>query len=299
MKAKHLFRFAHISDLHFSQLFLGPGQFFSKRWIGNLNLLLNRKKQFDHEALYALIPLFQELKVDGVVLTGDLTTTSHQEEFNLAKKYIDALTAAGLKVFLIPGNHDHYTRKAYRTLEFYRHFGTVHRPEDPLSFFKLQEDKVCATHLGKEWWLLSLDCTLATPLLSSHGVFSEHVQKNLEHALSFVASDQKIIMINHFPFFDTDHKKTLDRSDELRSILRRFPQIKLYLHGHTHRHIIADLRPSQLPLVIDSGSTAQKKQGSWNLIDITEDGCDISVYKKTASDRPQSWEMQSQVNFLW
>ncbi len=297
MKEKSLFRFAHISDLHFSRLFFSPTQFFSKRWVGNLNQLVNRKKKFEHSPLYALIPLFQELKVNAVLLTGDLTTTSHEEEFEMAKKYIDALAEAGLKVFIIPGNHDHYTRSAYRNLDFYRYFNILHSPDDPMSFFKLKEDKVCATHLGKDWWLFALDSAQATSLFSSHGIFSEQVQRNLEHALSFLPPDQKVIMLNHFPFFDADNKKTLLRADELRTILQRFPQIKLYLHGHTHRHILADLRPSQLPIVIDSGSTAQKKEGTWNLIDITEDGCDISVYKKGKSDLP--WERQSESNFVW
>lgn len=297
MKAKSLFRFAHISDLHFSSIFFTPTQFLSKRWVGNLNLLLNRKKTFDHQALYALIPLFQELEIDAVLLAGDLTTTSHEVEFEMAKQFIDAVKEAGIQVFLVPGNHDHYTRSAYNNQHFYRYFNILHGSEDGQSFFKLKEDKVCATHLGKQWWLIAMDSAQATPLFSSYGIFSEQVQSNLEHALSYLPSDHKIIMLNHFPFFQDESKKALHRADALRSILQRYPQIKLYLHGHTHRHILADLRASQLPIVIDSGCTAQKKGATWNLIDISETGCDVFVYKKDAKNTP--WEMQSQSNFVW
>jgi 3',5'-cyclic AMP phosphodiesterase CpdA len=297
MNVKSLFRFAHISDLHFSSLFFTPTQFFSKRWVGNLNLLLNRKKNFEHKSLYSLIPLFQELKVDAVLLTGDLTTTSHEVEFEMAKQFIDALESAKLRVFCIPGNHDHYTRSAYRNQHFYRYFNIMHHASDAKSFFKLKEDKVCVTHLGKQWWLIALDSSLATSLFSSHGVFSEQIQAKLEHALSFLPPDQKIIMLNHFPFFDEENKNALHRADALRSILQRHKQIKLYLHGHTHRHIVADLRPSDLPIVIDSGCTAQKKGGTWNLIDITQEGCEVSAYKKGNADNP--WEMKSQSNFVW
>lgn len=299
MKVNSLFRFAHISDLHFSRLFFGLGQFLSKRWIGNFNLMVNRKKQFDHNALYALIPLFQELKVDAVLLTGDLTTTAHDEEFALAKKYVDALLNAGLKVFAVPGNHDHYTRTAYRNLDFYRYFQHLHHSDDPHSFFKLKDDKISATHLGKEWWIVSVDSARSTSLFSSHGVFSEEIQSKLEHALTFLPPDQKVLMLNHFPFFETDDKKTLERGDALCALLKRFPQVKLYLHGHTHRHIVADLRPSSLPIVLDSGSTAQKKYGTWNLIDITEDGCDVSAYRKTGSDPSNPWEIQAVSSFMW
>lgn len=141
-------RLAHISDLHFSHLSFHPGQFFSKRWIGNLNLLINRKKVFAHNSLYTLIPLFQELNVDGVLLTGDLTTTSHPKEFRQAKHFVDALTEAGLKVYLIPGNHDHYTCAAYKRLDFYQHFD-FSGFEDPLHNYKLKEDKVTAVPLKK------------------------------------------------------------------------------------------------------------------------------------------------------
>jgi hypothetical protein len=77
--------------------------------------------------------------------------------------------------------------------------------------------------------------------------------------------------------------------------LQRFDQIKLYLHGHTHRHIIADLRASQLPIVVDSGSTSQKEGATWNLIDITAAGCSISAYKK----EPEEWKQHSQSHFTW
>lgn len=298
MQGKYLFRFAHISDLHFSCLFFSPLQFFSKRWIGNFNLLINRKKKFNPAHLYTLIPLFQELQLDGVLLTGDLTTTSHAREFEMAKKFVDALIKAGLNVFLIPGNHDHYTRSAYKKRQFYSYFNPVHA-KDPMSFFKLQDDKVSVIHLGKNWWLLALDSAEPTSLFSSHGVFSEQVQKNLEHALSLIPSNHKALLINHFPLFEIENKKSLHRCEELRDVLRRYPQVKLYLHGHTHRHIVADLRPSQLPIVADSGSTGQKKEASWNLIDITEQGCEIAVYKKPESISSENWTRQCQWNFTW
>jgi 3',5'-cyclic AMP phosphodiesterase CpdA len=299
MQEKTLFRFAHISDLHFSRIFFNPAQFLSKRWVGNLNLLLNRKKNFCPEYAYALIPLFQELKIDGVLLTGDLTSTSHVKEFEMAKKYIDALIAANLKVYLIPGNHDQYTQEAFRKRTFYRYFNTVHHANDPLSFFKLEEDKISAMHLGKNWWLFSLDTAPATSLFSSHGVFSEDVQKKLEHALSFLPHDHKVILMNHFPLFETDSKKSLHRADELKAILQRFPQIKLYLHGHTHRQIIADLRASDLPIVLDSGSTGQKHESSWNLIDINDQGCAITAYKKFPTCSAEQWESQPPQHFTW
>jgi 3',5'-cyclic AMP phosphodiesterase CpdA len=278
-------RLAHISDLHFSQLCLSPLQVFSKRWIGNLNCFLNRKKSFHSEQIYDLIPLFQTLNLDAVLITGDLTTTSHPKEFSKAKQFVDALRSAGLQVILIPGNHDHYTQRAYRRLDFYRVFAGY-----PLST-ELKEQKAARIALGKGWSLLALDCACATPLFASHGVFSEEIEENLERLCRTLPLDEKVILINHFPFFEMQKDKSLHRSEQLCALVRRTPQIKLYLHGHTHRHIIADLRQSALPIIIDSGCSVHKECATWNCIDIGNEGCDITVYNKTQKGH--------QAHFVW
>lgn len=267
-----LFRFAHISDLHFSHLSFNPLQIFSKRWVGNLNLFLNRKKKFDSAQPYALIPLFQTLKLDAILITGDLTTTAHPKEFAKAKNYVEALRSAGLEALLIPGNHDHYTKRAYKRLDFYQVFNDCALCAD------LKEQKLAKQNLSNSWSLIALDCSCATSLFSSHGVFSEEIEQRLETLCSTLASTEKVILINHFPFFEVEKGKSLQRSEQLLALIQRYPQIKLYLHGHTHRHIIADLRNSALPIVLDSGCTAYKSGATWNLIDITEQGCDITAY---------------------
>jgi len=278
-------RLAHISDLHFSALCLNPLQIFSKRWIGNLNCFLNRKKTFHSEQAYELIPVFQTLNLDAVLITGDLTTTSHPKEFSKAKHFIETLRSAGLQVIVIPGNHDHYTKNAYRRLDFYRFFDNY-----PLSA-ELKTQKTACIQLGKGWSLLALDCACATPLFASHGVFSETIEENLERLCHALPPGEKVILINHFPFFETQKDKSLHRSEQLCALIRRTPQIKLYLHGHTHRHIIADLRQSALPIIVDSGCSVHKKSATWNCIDIGEKGCDITVYNKTHKGQ--------QTHFVW
>jgi hypothetical protein len=75
--------------------------------------------------------------------------------------------------------------------------------------------------------------------------------------------------------------------------------VKLFLHGHSHRQCIADLRSSNLPIILDSGSTAQKHNGTWNLIDITPSGCDIEVYKNTYEHGYTSWQPVVKSQFKW
>lgn len=301
IKDKPLFRFAHISDLHFSKLSLNPLQFCSKRWLGNLNFLLNRKEAIQPKNLTTLFPVFHENKVDAVLITGDLTSTSHEEEFILAQQFIESLEFEKFKVFALPGNHDQYTKKAYKTQLFYQFFKSTYSPTtDPLTSLCLREDKISAAYFGHGWWLLALDTAIATSLVSSNGYFSPDLEQKLEKALQEIPPDHHVILINHFPVFSNESsRKSLIRREALKKLIERFPKIKLFLHGHTHRHCIADLRSSHLPIFLDSGSTAQKEGGTWNLIDITEAGCEVEVFKNTNSERPVPWEPVLKSTFKW
>lgn len=298
---KPLFRLAHISDLHFSNLSWNPCQFFSKRWLGNLNLLLARRHTFDPESLTTLFPVFHEREVDAVLITGDLTSTSHEQEFLQAKQFIENLQNEKFNVFTLPGNHDHYTQSAYQHKLFYQFFNATYAPpSDPVSALSLKENGMTAAYFGHGWWLFALDTALATSLFSSNGYFSSELEKTLETALQELPEDHHVILMNHFPLFANEsQRKSLFRKEALKRILERFPKIKLFLHGHTHRHCIADLQSSNLPIVLDSGSAAQKNAGTWNLIDIYKDGCSVEVFKNIRNDGYTSWEPVLKSNFKW
>jgi 3',5'-cyclic AMP phosphodiesterase CpdA len=297
MQEKPFFRLAHISDLHFSKLTWNPSQLFSKRWLGNLNLAFARKHTFDPQSLTSLIPLFRQQKVDAVAITGDLTCTSHREEFLLAREFIDALRQEKFQVFTLPGNHDHYTKRAYREKLFYDFFESAYAESPSLS---LKDDGITGSYCGHGWWLFALDTALATSLFSSNGYFSAELEQKLERALSDLPRDHNVILTNHFPLFANEsQRKSLLRREALQKLLERSPKIKLFLHGHTHRHCIADLRNSQLPILLDSGSAAQKNGGTWNLIDIAASGCDIEVFKNSRSQGDTSWKAVSKSSFKW
>ena len=252
-------RIAHISDLHFAKASLSPMQFFSKRWLGNLNLLFCRQKEFNQEQLAQLVELFKSLKVDLVLISGDLTTTSQAQEFRLAVEFVDTLTKQGIQVIAIPGNHDQYTKSAYKKRLFYQFFPS----KFTTSQFDLNAHGLAVKELPNGWFLIALDTAIATSLISSRGYFSPDLEERLELTLANLPADRPILLANHFPFFDPDGpRKALGRSSALRDLIARYPAIKLYLHGHTHRHTVADLRPSGLPIVLDSGSTAHRTEGA-------------------------------------
>lgn len=271
-------RIAQLADFHFTKLTWNPLRLFSKRMLGNLNWFTSRKKHFFEEQLEPLPKLMEDLGVDWILLGGDFSTTALLEEFEKAKKFLNRFKQPWLA---IPGNHDRYTRKSCKGLHFYRYFAHPRGPvEEPIDFFNLKEHRIEAHKLGIGWRLIALDTALATHLYSSQGLFSERLEGYLEEMLKLIPKTESIILMNHFPFFQNDvWRHNLLRGEALQKILEKNPRIRLYLHGHTHRHTIADLQVSHLPLVLDSGSCAQGRKGAWNLIDLKEEGCAVTTYR--------------------
>ncbi len=241
-----------------------------------------RKHLHSHEKLESLPSLFHELGVDHILVCGDLSTTSHKKEFSKALKLVEEFERKGISVFTVPGNHDQYTRRAFREKIFYNYFGCS----------ELSEKKVAAEELKDGWWLVRLDTAVATSWISSRGLFSLETESHLEETLSSLPKDSKVILMNHFPFFQHDSsRKNLERGSDLRALIQNFPNIKLYVHGHTHRHCIADLRSSGLPIILDSGSVTS---GVWNLIDLNKDGMKIQVF-----GWENSWKYNRKMALKW
>ncbi len=283
-------RLAQISDFHFTHLTWNPFRLFSKRILGNLNWLFNRKGQFSEKAVHALPPLFKELGVDLALLGGDFTTTALKEEFVKATKFVEKIKQPWLA---IPGNHDHYTKESFRGKHYYRYLTNRQRPA--LEEFTLKDDGLEAHRIGDGWWVITLDTSRATSPTSSRGLVSEALEGRLEKALKAIPPNESVILMNHYPFFQHDlPSRTLERGEALEQLLKRHPRIRIYLHGHTHRHTLADLQASRLPLILDSGSCAQMNHATWNLIDLEENGCSVHVY-----EWKDGWQKQKTQKVQW
>ena len=271
-------RIAHLSDFHYTKLTANPFRLFPKRIFCHLNWLLFRKKSFSFDQVDQLPSLFQKLKVDLILLGGDMTSSALPQEFLLAKNFLQNLKSTWIAV---PGNHDHYSPKSL--------------PENQgICTSKLLSDGVDVSQIAPSWWVVSLDTSCPNSITSSRGLFSLTSEEKLREALSKIPSNDRIILLNHYPFFNQDDpKRSLTRASHLEALIQKYPNIALYLHGHTHRHSVADLRPSQLPIVLDSGSCSMKS-GTWNLIDIQEKGCSITPYQFDSRWSPKNTEV-----FAW
>lgn len=289
-------KLAHISDLHFGKLSFGISQLFSKRWIGMMNLLLSRRKHYLNSRPETLFDIFEAQGVTDVLITGDLTTTSFKKEYEMAKQFVEQLHERGMKTFIIPGNHDHYTKQSFKQKLFYSYFPDKY---DDICPFSLKEHGVTYFHYDQDWWIVLLDTSIATPFYHSIGFYSPRIEDHLNQALSRIPNNARIILGNHFPFFQHESpRRRLRRGGELQTLIRKEKNIYMYLHGHTHRHILADLRENGLPLVMDSGSVSHKTHGTWNLLELSAHQCLIQVYSYDKHSNHQ-WKANYQKLFSW
>lgn len=289
-KEPHSLRIAHLSDPHFSHITFSPKQFLSKRWLGNLNLLLYRKNAYQTEHLWHLPELLETLEVESVFITGDFSSTSLESEFEVGQKFIEAFREKKLPTYFVPGNHDFYTTESQELKTFY-HF---------LASEDLKTKKVEKVSLGKGWWYIGLDCAVAAPVFCAYGNFFKETEERLERALSEIPSTESVIVGNHFPLFTTGRPKhDLKRAKELQTLLSKYSQVKLYLHGHDHSHYIIDRQNEGYPLVLNSGSCAHKPDGTFYLIDLFETECLVQrlLFRKKKGEF--SWVIDWQKHFTF
>lgn len=288
-------RVAHISDLHFGKLSFSLKHLFSKRWIGMTNLLLSRRKHYLNSRPDTLYEAFEAHGISHVIISGDVSTTSLPEEFAMARSFIDGLEKRGMTVYVIPGNHDHYTRRSFRQKLFYDYFPPTYGMCD----FTLKDHGVTWFHLVDSWYVVLMDTALATPLYHSVGFFSKKHEEYLAKVFETIPKDGHIICVNHFPFFQHEPpRRRLKRGGDLQAMLRKQENAAMYLHGHTHRHTLADVRANGLPLVMDSGSVSHKNYGTWNLLELTPNQCMLQVYSYD-KHAPHDWKAIHQKLYSW
>jgi 3',5'-cyclic AMP phosphodiesterase CpdA len=296
-------RLAQISDVHVYRHAVNPLQFFSKQWIGNLNILLNRRFKFHRDPKYELVAYFEQLNVRHVIISGDLTSTSLAGEFEVARQFVEALEKSGFRVHLVPGNHDNYTKRAFRKKKFYSYFGPVESdPHSPAGELNLADHRLCLRDLGSGWWWVGLDTTVAAGMLRSNGEFDLLLQARLSRALGTLPAESRVVMTNHFPLTTTHPSHDMKRLKSLRELLVLHPTVKLYLHGHIHKQAITDGRPASLPLLLNSGSCGLMRGATCHIIDLLPDSCRIQVHRHTHPHNPVAsghWELQREVAYGW
>lgn len=269
-------KLAHISDIHFFSFRKNPLQIFSKRLLGNFNFYFTRKKFFDQNLATKVLSQLKELGISHLIITGDYTCTSSKEEFGLMQEYVQRVRHEGFTVFTLPGNHDAYTHKSYHKQIFYQRLSHLVNFKGEKNF-SLDRDRVAIYPLNDNYYLVLIDCAIASKYTQSIGRFSKGTEIRLKQALSLIKKDAKIIVAGHFPFdpflIASVH---LERGPHLKNILESDPRICAYIHGHRHNQ---EVKKKGHMWIADSGSISISAKSSFNLIELQENDCEIIPYR--------------------
>lgn len=259
MEAMSTLKIAHLSDLHFSSPSFHPSYLLTKRALGIVSLLLFRSQLIHSSHLDSLPSLCTKLGVEHLCITGDFSSLSLDTEFAKAKAFVDSFSQP---VHLIPGNHDCYVKSVEKERRFYHFF-----PSTPLKTTRVEKKS-----LGKGWWWVGIDAAFATLPFCARGYFTKAIHKELRDILESLPKDENVIIANHFPLYPTSHPlRDLQGAEALQTLLKNYPSVKIYLHGHEHTPYLREARSQGLPLVCNSGSTSH--HGTFYLLTLSPDSC--------------------------
>ncbi|CCW19054.1 hypothetical protein EBBID32_34150 [Sphingobium indicum BiD32] len=194
-------RIAHLSDIHFGA--------------------------HDPKIVDAATAWLEERRPDLVVISGDLTQRARVEQFRAASAWLNRLRAAGLKLLVIPGNHD---------IPLY---DVMRRFAAPLERYKRYiSPDLCPWYEDDEVAILGLNT--ARSLTIKDGRINHDQMDMLRECFAPVASAKTRILVTHHPLF----AMPIGRGGELSEAVGQHDDavqaaseagVHLALAGHFHR----------------------------------------------------------------
>ncbi|MFM2161982.1 MAG: hypothetical protein RLZZ383_1494 [Pseudomonadota bacterium] len=248
-------RIAHATDIHW---FVPPplSRLSTKRLLGSANLYLaGRRHHFDRQVQDALVAAIVDEAPDVVVISGDLTATALPAEFEAALAALQPILSR-FSTFIVPGNHDVYTRGAQRDHRIARWFSPWMHGGTPEGVAKLDVGDVR---------LLGVDPNRPTGL-GAAGVLPEPAVQALAAAVAATPSDRACVVVGHYPLADR-HGALYDRAshglrnaaDVVRALTGGPRAADLYLHGHVH-HGYRTVAPGTSMPTFNPGSSGYAHQ---------------------------------------
>ncbi|WP_039947923.1 metallophosphoesterase family protein [Leptospira fainei] len=246
-------KLVHLSDLHFP-VHLPLSSLKGKMVPGYLNYTLRRKRKYPIHLWESLVEKVLSLNPDGIVISGDITNVAHITEYFGSLEYLRPLLND--KTFMIPGNHDRYTRAAVRGSEPYyeRFFGRW--MGDPVEGSKgyLRWKKIGSLYL------IGLDSNKPLSVLNAYGYVDPNIVRD---ALAFLRDRQadQYVLVCHHPIWNPPERQEsgghkMRNREEIAELLKGNPPIA-YLHGHVHTNWVKIPDKEKPYYVINSASSTR------------------------------------------
>ncbi len=273
-------RIAHLTDLHVQCAPTVQDMQF-KRILGTANLyLFGRRGHFSKQAQQAAVQAVLDLRVDLVVVTGDLTAQGLPAEFAEAADLLRPL-AAEVPLRVIPGNHDVYVSETSPAAEMRRHFG----PWMPATFPSVER-------LG-DILLLRLETCAPSWLSQGHTDLAQ-----LSEASALLASfpdTTPALLALHYPLVNRHGtlygpaRRANPQAQQIIDWAKTQTQIQCILHGHEHHGFKQTIsRESGEILVLNPGASGyaylpqQGRTAHFNVLTV-QDGRIAEVERRTFS----------------
>lgn len=248
-------RIAHATDIHW---FVPPPlrQQSAKRLLGSANLYLaGRRHHFDRGVQDALVAAIVAQAPDVVVISGDLTATALPAEFEVALAALQPVLTR-FPTFIVPGNHDVYTRGAQRDHRIARWFRPWMHGGTPEGVARLDVGDVR---------LIGIDPNRPTGL-GAAGELPGSAVHALADAVAATPTDRACVVVGHYPLADR-HGVLYDRASHglrnaaavVDALTAGARSADLYLHGHVH-HGYRTLAPGSSLPTFNPGSSGYAHQ---------------------------------------
>lgn len=220
-------RLALIGDVHLYSLNVRPRQLMSKRLLGHANLWLNRRHRFNHQMFERVIDRVAAIKPELALFSGDVTTTSLEDEFRDIRDYLKPL-AEKMPLVVVPGNHDRYTFRSAKRKRMERILAELIPGEFPH-----------VRQLDERWHLLALDSAQPQVMLS-RGALGERQLEAVREYVSGLGADDGLVVLCHYPVvlpgrMPKSWAHDLAEAKDLKRVLSEAKPRVVFMHGHIHR----------------------------------------------------------------
>jgi 3',5'-cyclic AMP phosphodiesterase CpdA len=256
------------------------GPLLGKRVFGWLSWRARRGSIHRTEVLEALLEELTAAAPDQIVITGDLTNVSLEEEFVAA---LDWLRRIGdpQRVTAIPGNHDAYVPvPRARSWDLWAEYLVSDSAGRALLAGGLEpgpgEIEFPSVRIREPVAIVGICSAVPTPPFFASGAVGVRQLERVERALTELAATDllRVVLIHHPPDpRATSARRGLRDARALCSVLRR-AGAELVLHGHLHRGHRGWLEGPLGPIPVLGASSAsdagvrRHKRANYHLLDV-------------------------------
>ena len=218
-----------------------------------------------HEAKAIIDAFAEQVKAsdsDFLIIPGDITDRGKPEEVAYMVALFEQIEDAGIKVYVVPGNHDVVQRNKAQFMIDYADFGYNEA---------LEKDTKSASYvvdLNDEYRLIAIDST--TEGTGAHSVYEERLQWISQQGEKAKAAGKKLIGMHHQNFLDHMLMSNLvqpngvvtAKSTAAKEVYAK-AGIKYVFTGHTHDHDIASYTAEDGTVIYDAVTGSLNALGSY------------------------------------